>query len=87
MDFEVALREQMMIDADAIAARHDRIKKHGDRLAAEVEPFKMHLKLFEPRAKRPCDRCFALRLPADLIGTHLGGIRARVCRGGCRDFI
>ena len=87
MDFETALRSQMMIDAERIHVRHDLHKRHGDRLAAEVEPFKTHLKLFETRAKRQCDRCFKLRLPADLIGTHLGGIRARVCRGGCRDFI
>ena len=86
MDFETALREQMMVDAAAIATRHQRIKAYGDRIAGHGKALKMH-KLFEPRAKQQCDRCFALRLPADLIGTHLGGIRARVCRGGCRDFI
>ena len=86
MDLETTLRSMMMQDAESIHIRHQIIARNDNRIAGHGRAQKTH-KLFEPRAKQQCDRCFALRLPADLIGTHLGGIRARVCRGGCRDFI
>ena len=86
MEFEVALREQMMVDAERIHIRHDLHKRHGDRIANEVEPFKVG-RLFEPRAKRQCDKCFKLRLPADLKHVRGQGTPVRACRDGCRDFI